>query len=249
MTKDRMNGCEIERYLNFLTPPPSLSQGLFLTHSHYSGFAGATHVYSGSSQTVPFATSRCRISGCVFLLPWMSSSSEGSWHREGSTASSQLFSPELVIGHPAPSAGHQLPVRLPVSTWVQASLDVMQAEYMKTRCCSFVLYLMEHPEDLNLVHTVLQAEFIAEGWLDTPAPVSAGGPFEPLFIAIKAAQSPKDPGPQPVATKLHEPQHTAKLYEPQPLVPEFPEGSEDGPPQARVPEFREGFEDKPSLSS
>ncbi|KAK5605436.1 hypothetical protein CRENBAI_013476, partial [Crenichthys baileyi] len=43
----------------------------------------------------------------------------------------QLLSPELVGGHPAPSAGHQSPVRPPVSTWVQASLDVMRAECMK----------------------------------------------------------------------------------------------------------------------
>ncbi|KAK5623321.1 hypothetical protein CRENBAI_015920 [Crenichthys baileyi] len=83
---------DVLSYLNFLTSPPSPSQALFLTHRNFvrvihpscSGFAGATQAYSGSSQTVPFATSRCRISGWVFLLPWTSSSSEGSWHREGS---------------------------------------------------------------------------------------------------------------------------------------------------------------------
>ncbi|KAK5616006.1 hypothetical protein CRENBAI_018644 [Crenichthys baileyi] len=126
--------------------------------------------------------------------------------KEGPSAmvSSQLFSPELVGGHSASSAGHQSSVRPPVSTWVQAGLDVMRAECMKARCCSFVLHLMDYPEDLNLVHSVLQ-EFLTEGWLDAPAPVSAGGPFNPLFIAIKAAQSPKDSGPQPATAKLHEP--------------------------------------------
>ncbi|KAK5622840.1 hypothetical protein CRENBAI_024146 [Crenichthys baileyi] len=34
----------------------------------------------------------------------------------------------------------------------------------------------------------LQAEFLAEGWLDAPASLSAGGPFDPLLIAINATK-------------------------------------------------------------
>ncbi|KAK5620999.1 hypothetical protein CRENBAI_015649 [Crenichthys baileyi] len=83
---------------------------------------------------------------------------------------------------------------------------------------------MDHPEDLDLVHSVLQAEFLAEGWLDAPVPVSAGGPFDPLLIAIKAAQSPKDPEPQPAATGSTEPRPaTGASSEPR-HVPEEPEG-------------------------
>ncbi|MEQ2282038.1 hypothetical protein AMECASPLE_036405, partial [Ameca splendens] len=91
--------------------------------------------------------------------------------------------------------------------WVQARLKKMKEDFMKGHCCDFVLHLMDHPEDLNLVHSVLQAEFIAEGWLDAPAPLSAGRPFDPLFVAVRAAQSSKDSEPQPTAVKLHEPQH------------------------------------------
>ncbi|KAK5600120.1 hypothetical protein CRENBAI_008230 [Crenichthys baileyi] len=105
-------------------------------------------------------------------------------------------------------------------------------------------------------------------------PASSAGQQSPVrppvsTWPIKAAQSPKDPGPQPVATKLQDPQHAAKLHEPQQpqhaaklhepqqpqhaaklhephtRVPESPEGSEDGPPQPRVPEFPEGSEDGP----
>ncbi|MEQ2296489.1 hypothetical protein AMECASPLE_025325 [Ameca splendens] len=131
---------------------------------------------------------------------------------EGPSAmvSSQLLSPELVGGHPAPSAGHQSPVQPPALNWVQARLEKMKEDFMKGRCCDFVLHLMDHPEDLNLVHSVLQAEFIVEGWLDAPAPLSPGGPFDSLLVAIRAAQSSKDSEPQPTTVKLHEPQHAAK---------------------------------------
>ncbi|MEQ2279389.1 hypothetical protein AMECASPLE_008871 [Ameca splendens] len=98
----------------------------------------------------------------------------------------------------------------------------MKKDFMRQRCFNFGRHLMAHPEDLDLVHSVLQAEFITEGWLDAPAPVSAGGPFDPLLVAIRAAHIPKVPGPL---------LGVAKLYEPlQPQIPEFPEGSEDGPP-------------------
>ncbi|MEQ2204743.1 hypothetical protein XENOCAPTIV_017946, partial [Xenoophorus captivus] len=86
----------------------------------------------------------------------------------------------------------------------------MKEDFMKGRCCDFVLHLMDHPEDLNLVHSVLQAKFITEGWLDAPVPLSAGGPFDPLLVAVRAAQSSKDSEPQPSTVKLHEPQHAAK---------------------------------------
>ncbi|MEQ2253802.1 hypothetical protein ILYODFUR_036247 [Ilyodon furcidens] len=90
----------------------------------------------------------------------------------------------------------------------------MKRKSMKNRCCGFVLHLMDHPEDLDLVHSVLQAKFIAEGWLDAPAPLSAGGPFDPLLVAVKAAQSPKYPDPQHAAKPLDS-QHAAKPKQPQ----------------------------------
>ncbi|MED6294685.1 hypothetical protein CHARACLAT_023648 [Characodon lateralis] len=76
--------------------------------------------------------------------------------------SSQLFSPELGDGHSAPSAVLQPPVQPPAPSWIQAGLEEMKRKSMKNRCCGFVLHLMDHPEDLDLVHSVLQAEFIAE---------------------------------------------------------------------------------------
>ncbi|MEQ2243656.1 hypothetical protein ILYODFUR_009071, partial [Ilyodon furcidens] len=133
-------------------------------------------------------------------------------------ASSRLSS-EFVGGHPAPSAGLQSLVRSPVPAWVQASLEAFKRKLMKSRCCKFVLHLMGHPQDLDLVHCVLQAEFLAERWLDGPVPVSAGGPFDPLLIAIKAAQSPKPSEPQPAAAGSTEPQPAAAgSTEPQPAT-------------------------------
>ncbi|MEQ2183325.1 hypothetical protein GOODEAATRI_031561 [Goodea atripinnis] len=128
--------------------------------------------------------------------------------------SSQLFSPELGDGHSAPSAVLQPLVQPPAPSWIQAGLEEMKRKSMKNRCCGFMLHLMDHPEDLDLVHSVLQAEFIAEGWLDAPAPLSAGGPFDPLLVAVKAAQSPKYPDPQHAA-KLLDSQHAAKPQQPQ----------------------------------
>ncbi|MED6248713.1 hypothetical protein ATANTOWER_003963 [Ataeniobius toweri] len=159
---------------------------------------------------------------------------------------SRLFSPELGDGHSAPSAVLQPPVQPPAPSWIEAGLEEMKRKFMKNRCCGFVLHLMDHPEDLDLVHSLLQAEFLAVGWLDVPAPVSAGGPFDPLLVAVKAA-NPLDS------------QHAAKLTEPQPAaagstepphqVLGFPEGSEDKSPQTQAPDSHEGFEDEPPLTS
>ncbi|MEQ2230916.1 hypothetical protein ILYODFUR_034125 [Ilyodon furcidens] len=162
-----------------------------------------------------------------------------------SMVSSQLFSPESVDSHPAPSAVLQPSVQPPAQNWLQARLEKIKKGFMKKRCCGYVLHLMDHPEDLDLVHSVLQAEFIKEGWLDAPAPVSAGGPF---LVAIRAAQIPKDPGPLPGIAKLYEPLQPQVPEFPggsengSPLLPEFPEGSENGSPL--LPEFPEGFEDE-----
>ncbi|MEQ2257658.1 hypothetical protein ILYODFUR_037021 [Ilyodon furcidens] len=119
--------------------------------------------------------------------------------------SSQLFSPELVDSHPATSAVLQPSVQPPAHNWLQARLEKMKKDFMRQRCFSFGRNLMAHPEDLDLVHSVLQAKFITEGWLDAPAPVSTGGPFDPLLVAIRAAQILKDPGPLPGVAKLYEP--------------------------------------------
>ncbi|KAK5622094.1 hypothetical protein CRENBAI_010555 [Crenichthys baileyi] len=179
-------------------------------------------------------------------------------------ASSRLFSPELVDSHPAPSVVLQPSVQPPAHNWLQARLEKMKKDLKRQRCFTFGRHLMAHPEDLDLVHSVLQAEFITEGWLVAPAPVSTGGPFDPLLLAIRAAQILKDPGPLPGVAKLYEPLQPLLPEFPEgsedglPLLPEFPEGSEDGPPefpegsddgppQLQIPEFPEGSEDGPPL--
>ncbi|MEQ2249657.1 hypothetical protein ILYODFUR_031554 [Ilyodon furcidens] len=192
------------------------------------------------------------------------SSPEGSRHREGSggclllihTGSTQhgllagVF-PGVGGRYSAPSAGPQSSVRPPVLVWVQARPEFVKMDLMKSRCYEFVLYLMDNPQALDLVHSVLQAEFLLEGWLDARAPVSTEGPFAPLVVAVRAAQSPKDP-----ATNPPEPQHAAK-----PPDPACTERTTDAPAlvfaggqpssTATVPEplhavkpqeFREGFE-------
>ncbi|MEQ2282284.1 hypothetical protein AMECASPLE_038864 [Ameca splendens] len=102
---------------------------------------------------------------------------------EGPSAmtSSRLSSPELVGGYLAPSAVPQPPVQPPAPSWIEAGLEGLKRKLMKNRCCKFVLHLMDHPEDLDWVHSLLQDEFLAVGWLDAPAPLSAGGPFDPLL--------------------------------------------------------------------
>ncbi|KAK5612120.1 hypothetical protein CRENBAI_026154 [Crenichthys baileyi] len=178
---------------------------------------------------------------------------------EGPSAmvSSQLFSPELVGGHPAPSAGHQLSVRPPVPAWVQTGLNNIKKDLMKSRCCEFVMHLMDHPKDLDFVHSVLQAEFLAEGLLDAPAPVSAGGPFDPLLVVVKAAKLSEPQHAAELSELQHAPkfselQHAAKLTEPQHAATpselqhaaklhESSEGFKDEPPHIQVPEFREGI--------
>ncbi|MEQ2249498.1 hypothetical protein ILYODFUR_029910 [Ilyodon furcidens] len=144
--------------------------------------------------------------------------------------SSRLFSPELGDGYSAPSAVLQPPVQPPALSWIQAGLEEMKRKFMKNRCCGYVLHLMDHPEDLDLVHSVIQAEFIVEGWLDAPAPLSAGGPFDPLLVAVKAVQSPKYPDPQHAAKPLDS-QHAAKLQEPPPAAK-----LQEPPPAAKLQE-------------
>ncbi|KAK5615155.1 hypothetical protein CRENBAI_005030 [Crenichthys baileyi] len=128
---------------------------------------------------------------------------------------------------------------------------------------------MDHPEDLDLVHSVLQADFIAEGWLDAP---------DPLLVAVKPAQSPKPLDSQHAAKPLDsqhaakpldsqhaakpldsqhaakpldsqhaakplDSQHAAKPTEPQPAATRSTE------PQSHVPEFPEGSKDRLPLTS
>ncbi|KAK5623167.1 hypothetical protein CRENBAI_018432 [Crenichthys baileyi] len=82
----------------------------------------------------------------------------------------------------------------PLVAWVLAGLQLANRECMRERCVECVPHLMAYPQDLPHVHSILQAEFLEEGWLDAPAPLSAGGPFTPLLEAVAAAGSP---GPQP----------------------------------------------------
>ncbi|KAK5614576.1 hypothetical protein CRENBAI_018530 [Crenichthys baileyi] len=142
------------------------------------------------------------------------------------TIPSQLFSPALSGGHSAPSAVLQPLVQSPALNWIQAGLEEMKKKFMKERCCGLVLHLMDHPEDLNLVHSVLQAEFIAEGWLDAPAPLSAGGPFDPLLVAVRAAQNIMNSDSQHAAKPL------ASQYAPKPLDSQHAAGSTEAQPGA-----------------
>ncbi|KAK5603384.1 hypothetical protein CRENBAI_008743 [Crenichthys baileyi] len=109
-------------------------------------------------------------------------------------ASSQLSSPELVGGHPAPSERHQSSVQPPTPAWFQSGPETPRAELMRLRFMDFALYLRLFPEDLDFVHLVLEAEFLGRGWLHAHAPVSTGGPFAPLLEA--AVGSPEPPLPR-----------------------------------------------------
>ncbi|MEQ2178945.1 hypothetical protein GOODEAATRI_019380, partial [Goodea atripinnis] len=122
--------------------------------------------------------------------------------RKHSTAAAAA--PELVM----PSAGLRSSVRPPAPSWVQAGLQEIKKELMKSRCLECV------PRDLVDVHTILLTEFLKEGWLDTPAPLSAGGPFDPLLVAVKAAK----PLDSQHLAKPTEPHHAAKPTEPQPAA-------------------------------
>ncbi|MEQ2286087.1 hypothetical protein AMECASPLE_038539, partial [Ameca splendens] len=124
--------------------------------------------------------------------------------------SAAVAASELVM----PSAVLQLPVQPPAPSRIEAGLEEIKRKLMRNRCCKFVLHLMDHPEDLDQVHSLLQAEFLAVGWLDAPAPLSAGGPFNPLLVAVKAAK-PLDS--QHLAKPLYS-QHSATPTEPQPAA-------------------------------
>ncbi|KAK5617464.1 hypothetical protein CRENBAI_005693 [Crenichthys baileyi] len=202
------NGSEALRFasgslghLHLLTPPTSLPRTLLVAH-----------VRSGSSRVIYTCSNSCcdRVSRWVRFPTGATSSPQSSCHwdnRVGASSpstegpptmdSSRLVSPGLGDGRSAPSAVLQPPVQPPAPSWIQAGLEENKRKSMKKRCCGFVLHLMDHLDDLDLVHSLLQAEFLAVGWLNAPAPVSAGGPFDPLPVAVKAA-------------KLQEPQHAAK---------------------------------------
>ncbi|KAK5614701.1 hypothetical protein CRENBAI_018653 [Crenichthys baileyi] len=121
------------------------------------------------------------------------------------TASSRLFSP----------------VR------VQSGLEIPQEELMRLQVRGFAQYLKIFPKELDFVHLILEAEFLGRGWLDAPAPRSAGGPFAPLLEAVNAvARSSGSSEPQPAARSSgsSEPQSApAGSSEPH-LVPEEPVG-------------------------
>ncbi|KAK5610676.1 hypothetical protein CRENBAI_001563 [Crenichthys baileyi] len=148
-------------------------------------------------------------------------------------ASSRLFSPESEGGCPAPSGGCRSSERPPTPAWVLAGLQFVHAECMKERCMECVPHLLAHPQDLLEVHAILQAEFLKEGWLDAPEPISAGGPFTPLLEAVSAAAGP--PEPQPAAAGPPEPQPAA-AGPPEPSDPRLISGGPVGglPPLPRL---------------
>ncbi|KAK5602991.1 hypothetical protein CRENBAI_017306 [Crenichthys baileyi] len=121
-------------------------------------------------------------------------------------ASLWLSSLRFMGGYPAPSAGLQSSVRSPAPACTQAGLETLKGNLMKSRCCKFVLHLMDNPQDLDFVHSVLQTEFLAEGLLGVPASLSAGGPLDPLLVAIRAAK----PLDSQHAAKPLDSQHAAK---------------------------------------
>ncbi|MED6260790.1 hypothetical protein ATANTOWER_028856, partial [Ataeniobius toweri] len=142
-------------------------------------------------------------------------------------ASSRLSSPDSEGGCPAPSAGLRSLVRPPTPAWVLARLQIASRECMRERFMECVPHLMVFPQDLVLVHSILQAEFLKEGWHEAPAPLSAGGPFAPLLEAVSAAASSPEPqpaaagstGPQPAAAGSPKPQPAAAgSPEPQPAA-------------------------------
>ncbi|KAK5610921.1 hypothetical protein CRENBAI_024531 [Crenichthys baileyi] len=136
-------------------------------------------------------------------------------------ASSRLFSTES-------EGGRRSSERPPTPAWVLAGLQFVHAECMKERCMECVPHLLAHPQDLLEVHAILQTEFLEEGWLDAPEPLSAGGPFTPLLEAVSAAAGP--PEPQPAGAGLPEPQPAA-AGPPEPSDPRLTsEGPVGGPP-------------------
>ncbi|KAK5608618.1 hypothetical protein CRENBAI_022857 [Crenichthys baileyi] len=63
---------------------------------------------------------------------------------------------------------------------------------MRSSCLECVPHLRSNPQDLAFMHPFLLEEFLTEGWLDAPAPLCTGGPFDPLLKAVMAAQSPRE---------------------------------------------------------
>ncbi|KAK5617263.1 hypothetical protein CRENBAI_009144 [Crenichthys baileyi] len=179
--------------------------------------------------------------------------------------------------YPAPSAVPRSSVRPPTPACVLAGLKLAHRECMREHCLECVPHLMAYPQDLPHVHSILQTEFLEEGWLDAPAPLSAGGPFTPLPEAVVAAGStgPQpaaagSTGPQPAAARSSEPQpavagstgsselmpaaaESTGSSEPQPAAAgstgssESREGFKVEPPLILVPEFPEGFNGEPPL--
>ncbi|MED6243119.1 hypothetical protein ATANTOWER_015260 [Ataeniobius toweri] len=106
-------------------------------------------------------------------------------------------------GPPATASSRQLS-----PAWVQSGPEIPREELMRLRVMDFAGYLRVYPEALVFVHLILEAEFLGRGWLDAPAPLSAGGPFAPLLEAVSAAAGLPEPqpaaagstGPQPAAT-------------------------------------------------
>ncbi|KAK5598495.1 hypothetical protein CRENBAI_009609, partial [Crenichthys baileyi] len=98
------------------------------------------------------------------------------------TAPLRLSFPEFVGSCPA-LGGRRSSERPPTPAWVLARLQFVNAECMKERCMECVPHMLAHPQDLLEVHAILQVEFLEEGWLYAPAPLSAGGPFMPLLKA------------------------------------------------------------------
>ncbi|MEQ2294039.1 hypothetical protein AMECASPLE_039730, partial [Ameca splendens] len=131
-----------------LSPTASELSTLAAAHSEPSSSAATPAVaeFPAGFGSRPGRRRHCR---AVAIGEFRTDASYSSMEGPSAMASSQLFSPELVGGYPAPSAGHQSSVQPPVPAWVLT--DLKQAECMKARCCSFVLHLMDHLEDLELV--------------------------------------------------------------------------------------------------
>ncbi|MEQ2214520.1 hypothetical protein XENOCAPTIV_010671 [Xenoophorus captivus] len=68
----------------------------------------------------------------------------------------------------------------------------------------FADYLNIFLEDLSFVHQVLVAEFLGRGWLDAPAPLSAGGPFAPLPEAVSVTAGSTEPQPAAAESTGHQ---------------------------------------------
>ncbi|KAK5603499.1 hypothetical protein CRENBAI_006147 [Crenichthys baileyi] len=91
-------------------------------------------------------------------------------------------------GPPATAFSQRFP---PV--WVPSGQEIPEEELMRQRVRGFAEYLRFFPKDLDLMHLILEAEFLGRGWLDAPAPLAAGGPFAPLLEAVSAVVGSAEP--------------------------------------------------------